>query len=250
MHGRPNCGNVCKNIAKSPSLQSDIPVPPLPHLPTLCPWMPMKLWSHWYKKHWSQHKHTQQNSILYQSVLSVEYFVFWFFVILNNSRPTARWTAPVITGSETIFTYLPTKFSRTLLLPALWLPTTAIWGRSSDNGIPNDEKTSCSLFTIGINCSMPTFPDILAIICAPLLYSSYIWHCGRRWMWRHGSHTTVMKCRIADDVFGVSLFKHRSLLYSLWFSHESELTGMQSATAMRFIAYQTWKYVEKQHSLA
>ena len=58
-------------------------------------------------------------------------------------------------------THLPTKFSRTLLFPALWLPTTAICGRSRDNGTPIDEKASCSLLTMGMRNSIPTFPDIL-----------------------------------------------------------------------------------------
>jgi len=58
-------------------------------------------------------------------------------------------------------TYRPTKFSSTLLLPALWLPTTAICGKSSVRGTPSEANASCSLFTIGINWSIPAFPDIL-----------------------------------------------------------------------------------------
>jgi len=61
----------------------------------------------------------------------------------------------------TLYTYRPTKFSSTLLFPALWLPTTAIWGRSSVRGTPNEANASCSLFTIGISCSMPKFPVML-----------------------------------------------------------------------------------------
>ena len=38
---------------------------------------------------------------------------------------------------------LPTKFSRTLLLPALCPPTTAIWGRSSPMLTPVEANTSC-----------------------------------------------------------------------------------------------------------
>lgn len=68
-----------------------------------------------------------------------------------------------------IIIYLPTKFSNTELFPALWLPTTAIWGRSKERGRPKDAKASCNLFTIGISCSIPTFPAILAI-CFRVLY--------------------------------------------------------------------------------
>ena len=73
---------------------------------------------------------------------------------------------------------LPTKFSKTLLLPALWLPTTAIWGKSRDKGIPSEANTSCNLFTIGINCSIPTFPDILLVRLA-LSSSQYMWDGGK-----------------------------------------------------------------------
>ena len=59
-------------------------------------------------------------------------------------------------------TYFPTKFSKTELLPALWLPTTAIWGRSSGLRSPRCENASCSLFTIWMRLCMPVFvePDI------------------------------------------------------------------------------------------
>lgn len=57
--------------------------------------------------------------------------------------------------------YLPTKFSKTELLPADWPPTTAICGKSSCMWTPNWVKASCNLFTIGISCSMPVFPAIL-----------------------------------------------------------------------------------------
>lgn len=57
-------------------------------------------------------------------------------------------------------TYLPTKFSRTELLPALWPPTTAICGKSSCICTPSCVNASCSLFTIGINCSIPALPAI------------------------------------------------------------------------------------------
>ena len=61
-------------------------------------------------------------------------------------------------------THLPTKFSRTLLFPALWLPTTAICGKSKDIGTPDKEKASCNLFTIGMRVSIPKFPDILTLL--------------------------------------------------------------------------------------
>jgi len=60
-------------------------------------------------------------------------------------------------------TYLPTKFSSTLDLPADWEPTTAICGRSRLIGVPQTANASCSLFTMGMSCSMPIFPDILAV---------------------------------------------------------------------------------------
>lgn len=70
--------------------------------------------------------------------------------------------APFLPGSIiVVYTYLPTKFSSTELLPALWPPTTAICGRSSCKVTPIAVKASCSLLTTGINCSIPWFPDIL-----------------------------------------------------------------------------------------
>lgn len=59
-----------------------------------------------------------------------------------------------------LFPHRPTKFSSTLLLPALWLPTTAIWGKSNANGTPREANASCSRFTMGISCSIPEFPAI------------------------------------------------------------------------------------------
>lgn len=70
-----------------------------------------------------------------------------------------------------IETHLPTKFSNTELFPADCPPTTAIWGRSSCICTPNCVKASCSLFTIGINCSIPMFPDMAAgFLCYSLFY--------------------------------------------------------------------------------
>ena len=57
-----------------------------------------------------------------------------------------------------VYTHLPTKFSKTLLLPALWLPTTAIWGKSIEDGCPICAKASWILFITGIRSSMPLFP--------------------------------------------------------------------------------------------
>lgn len=59
-------------------------------------------------------------------------------------------------------TCLPTKFSKTELFPADCPPTTAICGKSSCIWTPNWVKASWSLFTIGINCSIPTFPVMAA----------------------------------------------------------------------------------------
>ena len=44
----------------------------------------------------------------------------------------------------------PTRASSTLDLPLLWLPTTATWGSSMVDWLPNWEKMSWSLFTIGM----------------------------------------------------------------------------------------------------
>lgn len=59
-------------------------------------------------------------------------------------------------------THFPTKFSKTELFPADWPPTTAICGRSSCICTPSCVKASCNLLTIGINCSIPIFPDMAA----------------------------------------------------------------------------------------
>lgn len=56
--------------------------------------------------------------------------------------------------------YLPTKFSKTELFPADCPPTTAICGKSNVIWTPSCVKASCNLFTIGISCSIPVFPDI------------------------------------------------------------------------------------------
>ena len=58
--------------------------------------------------------------------------------------------------------YLPTKFSSTELLPALWPPTTAICGRSRSAFWPMAEKASCSRLTSGMRSSMPRLPMVAA----------------------------------------------------------------------------------------
>lgn len=63
----------------------------------------------------------------------------------------------------TQITYLPTKFSSTELLPALWPPTTAIWGRSRFAFCPMAENASCIRLTSGIRSSMPRFPILPAV---------------------------------------------------------------------------------------
>lgn len=59
-------------------------------------------------------------------------------------------------------THLPTKFSSTELLPALWPPTTAICGSSSRQLCPSAEKASCRRFTSGISSSISRFPILPA----------------------------------------------------------------------------------------
>lgn len=58
--------------------------------------------------------------------------------------------------------YLPTKFSSTELLPALWPPTTAICGKSRSAFWPMAEKASCSRLTSGMRSSMPRLPMVAA----------------------------------------------------------------------------------------
>lgn len=58
--------------------------------------------------------------------------------------------------------YLPTKFSSTELLPALWPPTTAICGRSRSAFWPMAEKASCNRLTSGMRSSMPRLPMVAA----------------------------------------------------------------------------------------
>lgn len=68
------------------------------------------------------------------------------FLIQTLASALAIWSV--------IATHLPTKFSSTLLLPALCPPTTAIWGRSMPLPAPTCWNASCRRFTIGISSSM------------------------------------------------------------------------------------------------
>ena len=69
---------------------------------------------------------------------------------------------------------LPTKFSRTLLLPALCPPTTAIWGRSRPMVTLEAANTSCSLFMWWITSLMLSLFSILHSVCLPVDYSVVI----------------------------------------------------------------------------
>ena len=102
-------------------------------------------------------------------------------------------------------TYLPTKFSSTELLPALWPPTTAICGRSSCICTPSCVNASCSLFTIGINCSIPVLPDILSSESRNLRYTARITRTHV-----HTQHTYTQHTHTHTHFFSLSL----SLLHS------------------------------------
>lgn len=82
---------------------------------------------------------------------------------LSNSEREAWFPYKAGTSKYGRPTYLPTKFSSTEDLPADCPPTTAIWGKSSCICTPNCVKASWSLFTMGMSCSIPTFPDILVV---------------------------------------------------------------------------------------
>ena len=83
-----------------------------------------------------------------------------------------------------LYTYLPTKFSRTELLPADWPPTTAIWGRSSCMWTPSWVKASCSLLTIGIKFSMlMLLLLLLPLVCFFLNQINRIWCLGCFAIW-------------------------------------------------------------------
>lgn len=66
--------------------------------------------------------------------------------------------------------YLPTKFSRTELLPALCPPTTAICGRSRSQLCPMALKASCRRFTSGMRSSIPRLP----MVTEPRGYGAWI----------------------------------------------------------------------------
>ncbi|KAL0590725.1 retrotransposable element ORF2 protein, partial [Plecturocebus cupreus] len=65
---------------------------------------------------------------------------------------------PTASPLRALRAHLPTKFSSTELLPALWPPTTAICGSSSRQLCPSAEKASCRRFTSGISSSISRFP--------------------------------------------------------------------------------------------
>lgn len=90
-----------------------------------------------------------------RSMIIVVYFVCFMF----------GKTVPMATIMRCNDTHFPTKFSRTLDFPALWLPTTAIWGKSKDRGTPRVANASWSLLTMGMRLSIPSFPDMVLAPC-------------------------------------------------------------------------------------
>ena len=66
-------------------------------------------------------------------------------------------------------THLPTKFSKTDDLPALWPPTTAIWGKSMVLETPSWVKMSCNLFMMGMRDSIPWLPAMARLCFYSLL---------------------------------------------------------------------------------
>jgi len=88
---------------------------------------------------WSSHNsHTHSTERSFRAKLWI-FFLYCYFCVYNC------WE---------LFTYLPTKFSSTELLPADCPPTTAICGKSNCMCTPRDVNASCSLLTIGIKLSM------------------------------------------------------------------------------------------------
>lgn len=77
-------------------------------------------------------------------------------------HPHPRLQGPEQVATSAPCTHLPTKFSSTELLPALWPPTTAICGSSSRQLCPSAEKASCRRFTSGISSSISRFPILPA----------------------------------------------------------------------------------------
>ena len=137
-----------------------------------------------------------------------------------------------------INSYLPTKFSRTLLLPALWLPTTAICGKSRDSGIPRLANTSCSLFTTGINCSIPTFPAMVAIVFSPhYLKLSYIWQRGSDVTNLITSIMSQWKLRamLADDVSVCFCFEIQTNAHAIILTYLIKMRMPESSSNYVFI---------------
>ena len=86
-------------------------------------------------------KHGQAPIVAISTLLNLELLTSQTFILLPATM-----------------TYLPTKFSSTLLFPALCPPTTTICGNSKPNGSPLAENASCNWFTIWIRFSIPLFP--------------------------------------------------------------------------------------------
>lgn len=86
--------------------------------------------------------------------------VFRYFKVISKLKIFEMRTWKCLKLSWNTITYFPTKFSKTLLLPALWPPITAICGKSKDKFTPNFVNASCNLLTMGIRCSIPIFPVI------------------------------------------------------------------------------------------
>lgn len=76
----------------------------------------------------------------------------------STSPPLCTTTAPRLGSKQFQGSYLPTKFSRTELFPALWPPTTAIWGRWRLQTCPTLLRVSCRRLTSGIRSSIPWLP--------------------------------------------------------------------------------------------
>ena len=70
---------------------------------------------------------------------------------------------------QVVSSYLPTKLSKTLLLPELWAPTTTIWGRSKSNIQSESNLLFQILFSTNILQKLSTVVDI------PLIYELMNW---------------------------------------------------------------------------
>ena len=104
-----------------------------------------------------------RKSLLSSARLTTKNIIFtqFAFFIINVAYFIHLLSHTYCTALGFISSYFPTQFSSTELFPALWPPTTAIWGRSMGDCIPRDVNASCSLFTMGISSSMEGFHAIL-----------------------------------------------------------------------------------------